>query len=322
MITYHQLRTFLAVSRTASITKAARELNATQPTVSLQLSALRKFLGTPLFDRSGGRFRLTPAGEMLRHYAEEALGGLRVLQQNVETLKGSFAGPLAVGAPFVMSRHVLPAVFSRFLQQFPAVDLQLHVDFPEQLFTGVLANTLDLACYVDVPAPRGITVEPIGKDELIVIASPDHALSGRRRVTAEQLNAQPFVAAGSALFREVVEAKLRDVGITPQLAAEARHQEASKRLVERNMGYSIVMRSAVADELASGRLVTLDRVGPPMHVEFVIGFRSRPVISPLVREFIRFARAELAAREHGTEQELDRPTPGIRSKRRQRISTR
>ena len=59
MITYHQLRTFLVIVRTGSLTKAARELNATQPTVSLQLHALQKFLQTPLLDRSGNGFRLT-----------------------------------------------------------------------------------------------------------------------------------------------------------------------------------------------------------------------------------------------------------------------
>jgi DNA-binding transcriptional LysR family regulator len=74
MITYHQLRTFLAVASTGNITRAARQLNAKQPTVSLQLNALRGFFGTPLFERPSGRFRLTPAGERLRQYAEETVG--------------------------------------------------------------------------------------------------------------------------------------------------------------------------------------------------------------------------------------------------------
>ena len=51
----------LAVARSGNLTKVARELNATQPTVSLQLRSLRKPLGMPLFERPGGRVRRVPA---------------------------------------------------------------------------------------------------------------------------------------------------------------------------------------------------------------------------------------------------------------------
>ena len=162
-MTYHQLRTFLAVARTGSLTRAARELNASQPTVSLQLRALGKSLGTTLMERGDGGFRLTPAGEKLRRYAEETLSGLRVLQQDVAALKGRVAGPLAVGVTFVMSRYVLPATLSRFREQFPEVDLQLHVEVPEPLFTSVLAKTVDVACYLKVRTPPGLTVEPLDR---------------------------------------------------------------------------------------------------------------------------------------------------------------
>ncbi len=96
-ITYPQLRTFLAVVRARSLTKAARELNTSQPTVSLQLRALRKSLGATLIERPNNDFRLTPAGEKLRGYAEETLGGLRTVKQEIAALKGTLAGPLAVG---------------------------------------------------------------------------------------------------------------------------------------------------------------------------------------------------------------------------------
>jgi DNA-binding transcriptional LysR family regulator len=59
-----------------------------------------------------------------------------------------------------------------------------------------LANTLDVACYIDVPAPRGLTVEPVGQDELIVIASPQHALAGQRHVAAQQLDGDEIVGRG------------------------------------------------------------------------------------------------------------------------------
>ena len=177
VITYHQLQTFATAARLGSLTKAARELNASQPAVSIQLRALQKALGTALIERSENGFRLTPAGEKLRRYAEETLGNLRILQQDIAALKGTLAGPLALGATFVISRYVLPSMLSRFREQFPGVDLQLHVDVPQPLFSGLLANTLDVACYIGVDTPPGLTVEPVCDERFVVFASPRHRLA-------------------------------------------------------------------------------------------------------------------------------------------------
>jgi DNA-binding transcriptional LysR family regulator len=320
VITYHQLRTFLAVARTGSLTKAAREMNATQPTVSLQLHALRKFLGTPLFERPGGRFQLTPAGERLRRYAEESVGGLRSLQQDVAALNGSLAGPLAVGATFVVSRYVLPSALSRFREQFPDVDLQLHVELPEPLFGDLLSNALDVGCHIGARTPPGLTVERLGGAEFVIIASPRHPLAGQGRTTPHELSEHPFVAFVSAPLRELIETKLRSAGVTPRVMAEGRHHDAVKKLVERSAGYAMLIRASVEDDLARHRLVALELDGPPILGEIVMTYRSQPVVSPLVREFIRSVRAELEGKHDATpvddasrRRKRHRPAPAGRS---------
>lgn len=297
-ITYHQLQTFLAVARTGNLTTVARELNATQPTVSLQLHALRKSLGIPLFERPGGRFRLTPAGEKLRRYAEEALDGLRSLHQDIAVLKGSLTGSLAVGVTFFVISRVLPGL-PPFRAQFPGVDVQLHVDLPEPLFNHLLANTLDIACYLKVRTPPGLTVEPLGQEEFAFIASPQHRLAGRRRVSAEELSKEAFVVTSVPLSRELAEAKLRAIGVTPSAVAEARNYEAVNELVERNVGYTMHLKPLVAADIASGRFVPLRLDVPPILGEIVVAFRSRRTVSPPIEEFVRFMRAELERTRSG-----------------------
>lgn len=293
MITYRQLRTFLAVARTGSLTKAARELNASQPTVSLQLIALRRTLEAELIDRAGKGFRLTPAGEKLRGYAEQALGGLRTLQQDIAAFEGSLAGTLIVGATFVMSRYVLPAALSRFRVQFPRVDVHLHVEVPEPLLASLLANDSDVGCLIAVRTPPGLAIEPLCVEEFVIVASPQHPLTGRRRVSPEELSRYPFVAPVSKPLKDLLEARLRGAGVTPRVAAEGRHHDGIKELVERNAGYSILIRASVADELASGRLVALRLDGPPLLAEIVAIYRSGQRVSPLVRKFIEFIGADL-----------------------------
>jgi DNA-binding transcriptional LysR family regulator len=290
-ITYHQLQTFLAVARTGNLTKVARELNATQPTVSLQLSSLRKSLGIPLFERPGGRFRLTPAGERLRRYAEETLEGLRAMQQDIAVLKGSLAGSLAVGVTHFAVNRVMPQL-PRFRAQFPAVNIQVHVDRPEPLFTQLLAETLDAVCFLKMRTPPGLALEPFGQEELVIIVSSQHRLARRRRVSAAELSEDRLVVSNVSAFRELVEENLRAVGVTPRVVDEVQNYEAVKEQVERNMGYSMHIKHMVAAELAAGQLVELQLDGPAILGELVVGFRSRPTTSPLTQEFARFLRAE------------------------------
>jgi DNA-binding transcriptional LysR family regulator len=308
-ITYHQLQTFLAVARSGNLTKVARELNATQPTVSLQLRSLRRSLGISLFERPGGRFRLTPAGEKLRRYAEETLEGLQILQQDIAVLKGSLTGSLAVGVTFFVVSRVMPQL-PRFRVQFPGVDIQAHVDRPEPLFNQLLANTLDVACYLNVQTPPGLTVETLGEEEFVIIASPQHRLASRRRISPEELSQESLVVSSVSVFRELAEAKLRAVGVTPRVVAEARNYDAVNELVERNVGYSMNLKPLVAADITAGRFVPLRLDVPPILGELVVAFRSRRGVSPLIEEFVRFMRAELKRPRRGHESETStRPTP-------------
>lgn len=294
MITFRQLRTFLAVARAGSLTHAARELGASQPTISLQIKALGQLLGSPLIERSGRGVRLTPAGQALRRYAGEVLDGLRVLQEHVHALNGGHAGSFALGASATTGGYILPSLLSRFRARFPKVEIQLHVDSPEHLFRDLLADGLDLVFSVGVRAPSGVTVEPVCHEDLVIVVSPRHPLARHRRVTARDLSGQPLVTSlPGALFRELVEEKLRKAGVTPRVAIEARHPEAMKKLVEHNMGYSLLFGPSVAEELKSRRLVALRLPGPPIMGQLIMAFRRHRISSPLIQQFVKFVRAEL-----------------------------
>ena len=148
--------------------------------------------------------------------------------------------------------------------------------------------------------------------------SPDHPLAGRRRVTSQELCRQPLVVPVSSPLRELIDTKLRQAGVTSPVAAEGPHHDAIKRLVERNVGYSMLIRPTVVDELANGRLVILKLDGPPILCELVVAFRPRPNVSPLVREFIQFVRTELIRTRDVGRREADGVGRAPRSKDRLR----
>jgi DNA-binding transcriptional LysR family regulator len=105
------------------------------------------------------------------------------------------------------------------------------------------------------------------------------------------------VASTSPALRAHIDKKLRIAGVTPRIAAETLHHDAMKNLVAQDCGYSMVLRSVVADELARGQLVALRLPGRPITVDLVAVYRTRPSVPSVVRRFIDFTREQLLNRK-------------------------
>lgn len=294
MITFAQLQTFLEVARLGSLTEAARELGTTQPTVSLQIKALGREVGESLVDRYGRGVRLTAAGTAMQAYASEVINGLRTLQERVKGLRGGVIGSLSIGASATLGGYLLPPILSRFRQRFPQVDIRLQVDSPEHLFRDLLANSVDLVFSIEVELPKGLVAETLRDEELVIIVSSRHPLARKRKVTPEDLSALPLVTSlKGALFRELVEEKLRAAGVRPRVAFEARHPESMRNLVANNLGYGVLFRPSVADQIKSGRLAPLRLGRQPLKGRIVLVERENREPTPLARRLADFVSQEL-----------------------------
>jgi DNA-binding transcriptional LysR family regulator len=110
-----RLKVFRAVAKHLSFRKAAEELYLSQPAVSLQIKALEEEVGLHLFDRSGSRIRLTPAGDALLQYANQ-LDALATEAEGVlSTFRCEVRGRLAIGASLTIAQYVLPRLLGPFL---------------------------------------------------------------------------------------------------------------------------------------------------------------------------------------------------------------
>ncbi|MBX6387110.1 MAG: LysR family transcriptional regulator, partial [Microbispora sp.] len=115
------LRTFEVVARTLSVTQAAKELHYAQSSVSDQILALERELGTELFDRTQRRLRLTPEGATLAEYAGRVF-------KLVEEARWAVAQPgdeLVVGALETLCAQRLPEVLTQYRARHPDVRVRV-----------------------------------------------------------------------------------------------------------------------------------------------------------------------------------------------------
>jgi LysR family transcriptional regulator, transcription activator of glutamate synthase operon len=143
--TLNQLRIFLAVAHSQSLTRAAKLLDQTQPSLSQHIAKLEEAVGQPLFERGRSQFGLTDAGAFLCHRAdvimaevEEAMVGLAAYAKGVR-------GVLSVGMLSSVARNLLPDVLSQMAVAFPDVELDVHEVAPAEAIEMLYSRRLAVA---------------------------------------------------------------------------------------------------------------------------------------------------------------------------------
>src|SRR5687767_8652205 len=113
------LRSFLAVVRTGSFTKAAAEVHLTQSAVSRQMRDLERSLGTALFERFGRGVYLTSAGQALVAHAERILLQASDTLQAIEEIEEGVTGELRLGATITAANYFLPEILAAYRKKHP-----------------------------------------------------------------------------------------------------------------------------------------------------------------------------------------------------------
>ncbi|HEY0971945.1 MAG TPA: LysR family transcriptional regulator [Gemmatimonadales bacterium] len=257
-INLHHLRIFWRVAELGGFSRAAEALRLSQPAVSKSVRELERQLQTPLFDRTGNRPRLTDAGERLLTRARELFAVERLAEEELRTLRGLEGGVLRIAASTTIVTYLLPSCLARFHAAHPGVALRVWSANTRDVARALAQRRVEIALVEGPVDDARLEVVPWRRDELVVIAHPQHPLVGRRRVTWRDLADERFIVRerGSGT-RQVAEEALARRGVEPRVALQLASTEAIKQAVAAGLGLAIVSGAAIADQLALGRLATI-----------------------------------------------------------------
>ena len=144
-VTLSQLRTFWAAAHSPSLTRAAKQLGVSQPSLSQQLAKLEQAVGTRLFDRSGSELRLTDAGGFLLRRAETVLAQVDEAEAGLGEFACGRRARIAVGALNSLARTLVPDAWHRALAALPGIELDLHELSPREALDQLYGRTIQLA---------------------------------------------------------------------------------------------------------------------------------------------------------------------------------
>ncbi len=255
----NSLRLFLAVATHRGFSRAARMTGVSQPAISKAVRLLEQQSGTQLLVRSPSGVVLTDAGTLLVEHARALFAEERAAEERLDSLRGLRRGTLRVGASTTLAAYFFPPILGELHRAHPGIDLQLLSGNARTIVGAVLDHQVELGL-VEGPVRDGrLEVRPWREDILHVVVAPGHRLARNRRVTGPQLMEEVLlIREEGAGTRVVMEAALRRRRWSPRRVFEINSTEAIKGMVAAGIGWALLSTRAVRDDVALGRLRTLE----------------------------------------------------------------
>jgi len=245
-----RLKVFRIAAERLNFTQAAERLHLTQPAVTLQIKNLEQDLRTRLFDRVGGKVRLTAAGEVLLDYSRRIEQLYEEARRSIGEATQDVRGTLALGVSTTISQYVLPHVLAHFSRAHPGVKVSVLSGNTEKIVEMLCDGRIELSMIEGPPGRTGIRLEKFLEDEIVLIVPREHEWSDRHEaLDPSKLQSVPllFREKGSGT-RDVVESALKSSGLDVaalQIVMELDSTEAIKAAVEAGLGAGLVSRWAL-----------------------------------------------------------------------------
>jgi DNA-binding transcriptional LysR family regulator len=290
------LRTFVRVSEVSSFTLAAESLRLPRSTVSEQVRALEKLLGTQLFNRTTRRVQATQDGALLYERSKDLLSGMDEIESLFSADDAELAGRLRIDLPTMMARRVIIPALPQFLQRFPRLEVELSCTDRQ---VDLLREGFDCVMRIGALHDLDVVARPVGQLSMRNCASPAYLARYGVPQTPQEL-------AGHQLVHYVRNLGARSAGFEYLQGDELRYQamagvvtvnnaEAYSAACLAGLGLIQVPAVGVAEHLQRGELVSLleDWQAPAMRVSLLYA-RQRHV-PRRVQAFMQWLAAVLAS---------------------------
>ena len=297
---YDQLGSFLEVAKLQSFSRAAEKLFRTQPAISAQVRLLEQECGEKLFDRSGKKVLLTPAGEILLRYAEKLLALQKEALQTIAELNQTPRGKLYIGANEATCLYVLPKTFARFKQLYPLVQISIYRNFSHKILQKVQEGAVDLGIVTLPHTANNLEVIPVFRDEVQVVVPKNHPLAKNRSVTVEDIAHHPLILPKTGHTRVVIDRLLRAYRDHVQISMELASVETIKKFVGAGLGISLISRTYVQPEVTAGVLKLIPLDGQKIYRELGLVYRRDRYLSLPAKVFIEVVRESTKASNSGS----------------------
>jgi LysR family transcriptional activator of glutamate synthase operon len=235
-----ELRWFIRVAESRTVTEAAETLHLSQPALSRGLGRLEREVGAPLFDRVGRGLRLNANGQALLEGARRAVSAVDGARQSIGELADPDRGTVSLAFLNTMGPLVVPTLLSGYRPRRPNVQFRLRQGGTERIEQYLLDGLVDLLL-ISTPGSPGIIWQPLLREPLVLVVPSYHRLAGRSSVRLAEVRDEPFVIFSRGFgMRPTTERLCAEAGFAPRIACEGEDGATLRGLIGAGCGVGLM----------------------------------------------------------------------------------
>ena len=253
-------QTLITVAETRNFTKAAEILCLTQPAVSHHISQLEEELGISLFIRKKNGLELTPEGEAAVKCAKRMGVLYNKLIKEISDIEQQ-PTKLSIGITHTAESNLTTEVLARCSSNADRLSIMIITDTIKNLYARLGDYELDLAIVESNGCPDPFSSLVLNTDFLVCVMSSEHPFANNAMITLDELKKEPLILRlPTSATRVQFDQELRNLNDSPDnynIIIEVDNIATIKDLVKKNLGLSVLPRSACLKEIKKGNLIAL-----------------------------------------------------------------
>jgi DNA-binding transcriptional LysR family regulator len=287
----NQLRIFLKIVQTESITKASEELHLTQPAVSIQLKNFQEQFEIPLTEIIGKKIFITDFGREIGEAAESILNEVYAINHKADAYKGFLTGRLKISVAST-GKYVIPYLLSPFLKKYKNIELLLDVTNKTKVIESLVKNEIDFALVSVLPEKLNFQKIKLMPNKLFLVGNKEKSfdpVSNDKSI----LESIPLIfrEEGSAT-RDAMEKYIDKIQLTGIKKMEFVSNETIKQAIIAGLGYSIMPMIGLRNELSNDQLQIIPMEGLPLCTDWYLIYLDNKKLSPIAKTFVDYIEKE------------------------------
>lgn len=254
-----KFETFLTVCETKKFTTAAKKLDLTQPAISSQIKQLEQEYDVKLFKRVNNEMVLTPQGEILYKYALRIQTLYNSLDRKLEDSK-KHSRSLTIGITHTSESNITPEILADYSLKNKDSYIKIVSDTTQTLYEKLNTYQIDLAI-IEGKINKKYSSILLGTDSLVAVMSPSNQLANKEVISIDDLKKEKLIVRtleSGTTSQFVNELEKNNLSLDDfQVYLEIDSVSSIKDLLKKNLGVSILARSACAMEIDNKELVAV-----------------------------------------------------------------
>lgn len=257
----YRLKVFYTVANRLSFTKAANELNISQPAVTKHIKEIENQLNTKLFDRKGTTIQITESGRILFVYAEKSRQLYRDLEFAIAQLNKQEKGKLKIGASTTIAQYILPEILAKFNSYYKDINIELITHNSEDIATLLKSGKIDLGIVEGESKSSYFDYQKFKRDEIILVCKADHPLVNKNFKTKDLYDVDLIVREQGSGTQEFIQNQLKNSGVDLQklnIIMQLGSSESIKNYLMHSEAMAFLSISTILPELKNNQLNVID----------------------------------------------------------------